>query len=129
MEKIRTFTDFDASFAPHPTSGDLAIRVDERAIKFAVKSLVMTSFYEKLFHPEIGSSVKSLMFDNFGDMFDIIMSETIANVISIYEPRVTVMSVDVVSRPDENKVKIKINFVIKNTTQPLNVSITLDRTR
>ena len=125
----RTFTDFDPTFLPHPTTGDLLLRVDDRAIKFAVKSLVLTNFYEKPFHPEIGTSVKSLMFDNFGDMFNIVMSETIANIISIYEPRVTVTSVDVSSVYDEHRANIVINFIIKNTTTPLSVAITLNRTR
>ena len=129
MATIRKFLDFDASFAPHPTTGDLVIKTDDRAIKFAIKSLVLTNFYEKAFHPEIGTSVSQLLFDNYGDMFTIVLSESISDVITLYEPRVTVISVDVLANQDQHSINIKINFIIKNTTAPLNVSITLNRTR
>jgi phage baseplate assembly protein W len=125
----RKFTDIDAAFLPHPVTGDLFIKVDDRAIKFAVKSLVLTSNYERLFHSEIGTPVKRLLFDNMDDMFIISMTESITQVITNYEPRVDVLAVDVEPRPDNNSVYISITFRIKNTETPLNVGVTLERTR
>jgi phage baseplate assembly protein W len=127
--KTRTFVDFDASFLSNPTTRDLTVKTNDRAIKAAVRSLVLTSFYEKPFHPEIGSQVNRLLFENFGDMFVILMKESVTDVITNYEPRVTVTDVDVIPNEIKHSVVINIKFTIKNTTQPLNVSIVLDRTR
>jgi phage baseplate assembly protein W len=127
--KTRTFVDFDASFLSNPTTRDLTVKTNDRAIKAAVRSLVLTSFYEKPFHPEIGSQVNRLLFENFGDMFVILMKESVTDVITNYEPRVTVIDVDVIPNEIKHSVVINIKFTIKNTTQPLNVSIVLDRTR
>ena len=125
----RTFIDFDPTFEAHPTTGDLLIRTDERAIKFAVKSLVMTQNFERPFHPELGTPIYRLLFDNFDDMFVITLRQAVTDVISIYEPRVTVMDVTVVPSYDNNSVSISIQFKIKNTERPLNVDVTLERTR
>jgi len=125
----RTYTDIDAVFGANPNSGDLNIRIDDRAIKFAVKSLVMIGNYERLFHSEIGTPIRKLMFDNMDDLFVITMTEAITNVLNNYEPRIDVLSVNVRPSYDNNKVYIGIIFRIKNTENPLEVGVTLTRVR
>ena len=125
----RIFTDIDPSFEPHPTTGDLLIRTNERAIKFAVKSLVMTGNYERPFRSEIGTPIKRLLFENFDDMTTILIKESVADVITKYEPRVTVLSVEVQEKRDNNSIAITITFKIKNTETPLTVDVVLERTR
>jgi phage baseplate assembly protein W len=129
MAKTRTFTDLDAVFASHPTTGDVSVRMDEKAIKFAVKSLILTSNFERPFHSEIGSPIRALLFENFGDSFEIVMREAVANVITNFEPRVSLIDVIVKPSFDNNSVFITVQFKIKNTSQPLDVSVTLERTR
>jgi len=123
------FVDIDPSFIPHPETGDIGVRTDERAIKFAVKSLVMTNYYERPFRSSIGSPVKQLLFDLSGPNFNILMQRAITDVITNYEPRVDVLGVAVRVNPDAHSVNITITFRIKNTTKPLDVSVTLERTR
>ena len=125
----RIFTDIDPLFEPHPATGDLLIRSNERAIKFAVKSLVLTSNHERLFHSEIGTPIKRLLFENFDDMTTILIKESVADIITKYEPRVTVLSVGVQELRDNNTLNINILFKIKNTETPLSVDVILERTR
>lgn len=125
----RTFTDIDAVFSANPVTGDVPLRIDEKAIKFAIKSLVLTKPFEAPFHSEIGSPVYGLLFENFGDSFEIVMKESISRLITNFEPRVDLLDVDVKPSHDNNSVYITISFKIKNTSQPLDVSITLERTR
>lgn len=123
------FVDLDPTFAPHPETGDVGIRTDERAIKLAVKSLVMTNHYERPFQSSIGSPVRQLLFDLMGPNFNIMMQRAITDVITNFEPRVDVLGVIVREKADNNSVDITINFKIKNTNKPLDVSVTLERTR
>ena len=123
------FVDLDTLFTAHPETGDVGIRTDERAIKFAIKSLIMTDHFERPFQSAIGSPVKQLLFNLIGPNFNVMMQRAITDVITNYEPRVDVTGVVVNGRPDNNSVDININFVIKNTTKPLNVSVVLERTR
>ena len=129
MAKTRTFADIDASFTPNPVTGDLTLRTDEQAIKFAVRSLVLTNYYERPFRSNLGSPVNSLLFDNIGPNFKIILRQSIIDVITNFEPRVDVLDVVVDDSPDNNRVYITIIFRIKNTERPLEVGLTLTRTR
>ena len=125
----RTFVDIDASFTPNPVTGDLAVRTDDQAIKFAVRSLILTNYYERPFHSNIGSPVNSLMFDNMGPNFKIILRQSIIDTINNFEPRVDVLEVKIDDSPDNNRVYLTIIFKIKNTERPIEVGLTLTRTR
>lgn len=127
--RLKKYKDIDAIFAPHPVSGDIITRDDDRAIKFSIKSLVLTNVFERPFHSEISSPVPSMLFDNFSNNFEIIMKEAIAQLIEQFEPRVDLLDVEVFPSQDNNRVYIKISFKIKNTLQNLEVGFTLDRTR
>jgi phage baseplate assembly protein W len=125
----RIFTDIDALFQAHPTTGDVTIKTNERAIKFAVKSLVLTNNYERLFHGEIGTPLKNLLFEQFDDMSIILIREAILNVLNNYEPRITVLDVVINPKYDLNSINIDIIYKIKATGATSNASVTLDRIR
>lgn len=127
--KLKQYTDIDALFTRHPVTGDVTTRKNERAIKFAVKALVLTNIFERPFHSEISSPVRALLFDNFSNNFEIIMKEAIAQLIYNFEPRVEIRDVKVNPSHDNNKVYIIISFVVKNTIDVLTVDVTLERTR
>jgi hypothetical protein len=59
----RTFTDLDLNFLAHPVTKDVTAKTDEQAVKASIRNLILTSNYEKPFHPEIGSPIKSLLFE------------------------------------------------------------------
>lgn len=125
----RIYTDIDAAFQAHPTTGDITIRSNDRAIKFAVRSLVMTQHYERLFHGEIGTPIRALLFENMDDMSIILIREAISDVITNYEPRVTVIDIIVKPDYDKNRINIDIIYRIKTSNVLSNVNVTLDRSR
>lgn len=127
--KLKQYVDLDAIFARNPVTGDVITRKNERAIKFAIKSLVLTNVFERPFHSEISSPIRSLLFDNFSSNFEILLKEAIAQLITNFEPRVNLMDVKVNPSYDNNRVYIVISFSIKNTIDVLSVDITLERTR
>ena len=125
----RIFSDIDLNFTAHPVTKDITRRFDENAIKTALKNLVLTSNYERPFHSEIGSPIRSLMFENPSPMLAVTMRQAIVDMITNFEPRVSVIDVTVDFLPDNNSVRITIEFRIVNTQQPLTVDFILERTR
>jgi phage baseplate assembly protein W len=125
----RLFSDLDLNFIANPVTGDVSRKYDENAIKQAVKNLVMTNHYERLFHPEIGSQVTQLLFEPAGPLLDAMLTQAITNTITNHEPRVDLMQVSVSSNIDNNAVYVSITFKIINTTSPIVVNLTLQRTR
>jgi phage baseplate assembly protein W len=128
-QATRIFTDLDALFQAHPTTGDVTIRGNDRAIKFAVKSLVLTSNYERLFHGEIGTPIRKLLFEQFDDITVILIRESVVNVLFNYEPRILVQDVVIVDDRDKNAINISIIYTIRATNTVSSTSVTLSRTR
>lgn len=125
----RTFVDIDPLFLANPVTLDLGIRTDSRAIAFAIKNLILTTNGERPFNSAIGSSIKSILFELYGDQMKIVLKRIIADTISNFEPRVSLMDIVIDEDPDINKVFVSIHYKIKNTEQPYQVAITLQRTR
>ena len=128
-KNTRVYTDIDLNFTANPSTGDVAVKYDDQAIKQSIKNLVMTQFYERPFHPEIGSQVYGLLFEPMSPILKSMIETAITNTISNHEPRVTLLSVNVALNPDNNSIFISIIFRINNTTTPINIDFTLYRSR
>lgn len=125
----RVFTDIDMNFTANPSTGDIAVKYDEQAIKQSVKNLVTTQFYERPFHPEIGSQVYGLLFEPMSPVLQSMIETSIINTLSNHEPRINLLNVQVSLNPDNNSIFISITFRINNTNTPINVDFTLYRSR
>jgi phage baseplate assembly protein W len=128
-KNTRIYTDLDLNFTANPVTGDVSSKYDENAIKQSIKNLIMTHHYERPFHPEIGSQVHSLLFDNFSPMTQVMMEQAIRNTIENNEPRVRLNSVSVDLQNDDMTANISIVFTIVNIQQPIQLDFTLRRTR
>ena len=125
----RTYSDLDFNFTAHPVTGDIVRRFDENAVKAALKNLILTSNYERPFHSEIGSPIKRLLFEPATPMLQVMLQRAITDTVNNFEPRVDLLNVDVVVSEDTYEVYVSIEFQIINTTRPLTLDLTLERTR
>jgi len=125
----RLFTDLDLNFLAHPVTKDVTTQVDYQAIKASVRNLILTSNYEKPFHPEIGSPIKSLLFEPATPILPILIQKAIHQTIDNFEPRVQLTNVVCSLSPDTNSVYVTIEFKIVNTTVNQTVNLILQRTR
>ena len=125
----RQFADLDLNFTPHPVTGDVGFKKDENAVKQAVKNLVLTQNFERPFHSEIGSSLRSLLFEPATPMTKEILRKTISDTITNFEPRVELIDVEIRYTLDDTAVDVRIIFKIRNTFTPIDVNLTLERTR
>lgn len=124
-----TYSDIDFKFNAHPISGDVTRRYDSAAVKESVKNLVRTRFYDRPFNSSLGSSAANLLFENFTPMTGTLIEETIKEVIRNFEPRASVVRVDVNAKPDSTEVDVNIHFKLINTNTLASVSVLLVRTR
>ena len=127
--KVRRFTDFDLSFAANPVTKDILFSNNESAVKQSIRNLIQTINYEKKFHPEIGCQITGLLFENFDPKMSSIMKRTIEDTINNFEPRATVLKVDLIDNSDSNELQVTVQFKMRNVTDPLTISTTLQRAR
>lgn len=128
-KNTRTFVDLDLNFTAHPVTGDVSKRLDDSAIKASIRNLVLTSNYERPFHSEIGSQLKSLMFEPATPITKHIIEKTISQTIQNYEPRVDLIDVVAKFSPDNNSVYVTVEYRIVNTTTPQVINLSLKRSR
>jgi phage baseplate assembly protein W len=108
---------------------DVTRRYDEDAVKNALKNLILTSNYERPFHSEIGSPIKKLLFEPASPILGAMLKRTIQDTINTFEPRVQIIDIICVVAPDDHTVNVTIEFTILNTTAPITLELTLQRTR
>jgi phage baseplate assembly protein W len=108
----RSFKDISLSFDVHPVTQDITSLTNERAIIRSIRNLVQTIPNERFFNPDLGSNVRSSLFDfvDFGTAS--VIRDQILNTISNYEPRVRNVDVEVLPRPDLNEFEVTVIFDI-----------------
>jgi phage baseplate assembly protein W len=127
--QTQTYRDLDMSFTKHPVTGDVAVKVGDQAIIRAVRNLVFTGFYERPFHPEIGSGVRQLLFELVDPVTAIRIKKAIEEVIANFEPRVRVKEIVVQADVDQNGFECIMQFYILNSTTPTVTTVFLERVR
>jgi phage baseplate assembly protein W len=125
----RQYKDLDLNFNIHPVKKDINKSVDEMAVINSVKNLILTNHYERPFHPEIGSNIQKLLFENMDKVTASAIEREIQQVISNFEPRVIVNYISVSPDFDNNRFNIGMEFQIINRTEPITIQFFLQRVR
>jgi phage baseplate assembly protein W len=108
----RSFKDISLSFEPHPVTKDLPILKNERAIIRSVRNIVETIPTERFFNPDFGSDVRSSLFGIIDFATSSIIEDQIKTSITLYEPRVENVQVNVNPEYDDNALEVSVIFDI-----------------
>ena len=128
-QQARIYKDLDLAFIPHPIRKDVNKKTGYNAIIQSVKNLVLLSHYEKPFHPEIGGNIRKMLFEPLDPITANIIAKEIDDVITNFEPRVDLNSIDVVENYDGNGYDVTVTFFLLNTEEPIQTTIFLERLR
>lgn len=123
------YKDIDLSFRKNPKTNDIYTLTDIDAVKRSVRTLVMTNFSERLFHPEIGSGVYGSLFENFSVETTIILENAIRTAINNFEPRARLINLNLKESTDQHSLDIEIFFYVVNIQDPVSVRVNLERVR
>lgn len=125
----RTYVDLDLNFGRHPVTHDVTLKYDDEAIKASIRNLILTMCYERPFHSNIGSRLKSLLFEPITPVLYGIIKREVQNIVDSFEPRASIRDVITTYLPDNNTISINIIFQINGTSVISNATVTLERTR
>ena len=125
----RIYKDLNLDFQQNTATKDIQKITDVESMKRSVRNLINLNYYEKPFHPEIGSNLRGLLFENITAQISHYMSKQIELLIKNYEPRCRM--VEVVNRPDmdRNGYSVSVSFYVVNTPDPIQVETFLERLR
>ena len=146
----RWYTDFDINMKNHPQTNDVVLKYDLQAVTRSIRNLILTNFYERPFHPELGCGIRGLLFENYSPLMSVFLKRKIEEVLINHEPRINLTSIvinddDFQSRnanvdiegvrevssniADHNRLEVEIHFNIIGEVMNQSVKVNLRRLR
>jgi phage baseplate assembly protein W len=123
------YSDFTIGFDIHPTKKDLVRVLNEGAVKRAIRNLLLTNRGERFFRPQVGSRIRSYLFEPMTPFTAVGLRQEIEETINNYEPRVQLINVAVDPLYDQNAYNVKLTFYILNKPDPVSYNVALERIR
>lgn len=125
----RLYADLDLGLSIHPVKKDVVPLTDIRAVRNAVKNLVLTNFGERPFQPKLGSNVTALLFEPTDQFTAIQMKKEIYRLLEDHEPRINATRVQILDDADANAYRVTIEFNVIQANTQTEVEFALQRLR
>ena len=127
---VRQYRDLDLFFSKKTERKDVNVLTDIVAVKRSVRNLILLNHYEKPFHPEIGSGIRSILFEPMSPITAYVLSRKVEEVIENFEPRVKLVGVRAMPDLDRNAYEVTIEFYVLNApTELAELTVLLERSR
>ena len=127
---VKEYVDLDLFFGKKSSNSDIQDLTNVKAVKRSIRNLILTNHYEKPFHPEIGSGVRDMLFENMTPVTSHILAKKIEDVILNFEPRARLVGVRAEPNLDRNTYEVTIEFyVVNQPTELVDLSVMLERLR
>lgn len=126
--RSRVYRDIDLSFTAKP-NGELYVKRDAAAVTQALKNLIQTNYFEKPFQPFFGGNIRAMLFELVDEDSEEELAEQIVKAINAYEPRAKLLHLDVDVEPDQNTLRVKIEYQVVNTEEVVTFTTSVSRLR
>lgn len=128
-KKSELYSDFFTNLTPHPATKQLVRKVNEEAVKGAIRNLLLTNKYERPFQPDLGSNIRKLLFEHISPENSNLLKTYVTETIENNEPRCKLINVIVNESEAQQSYFITVLFYIINRTEPVELTVTLYRVR
>ena len=125
----RIYKDLNLDFQQNTATKDIQKMLDVESVKRSVRNLINLNHYEKPFHPEVGSNMRALLFENITPQISHFIGKQIELLIRNYEPRCRLVQVANMPNLDRNGYSVSISFYVVNHPEPVEVETFLERLR
>lgn len=127
QKTVKEFVDFSLNFTRHPISNQLTFKKDAEAVKQSIRNILLTRKGERRFDPNFGSPLYEYLFENYTPVLEVVIKDEVARAINFYEPRAAVTNVIV--QFSNHELKVFVSFLLRNTSEPITVSVIISRLR
>ena len=95
-----------------PNNRDIAVSKDWDAVSNGIYNIFLFAPGERIILPEFGNSLYKYVYEGESEGYLDRLKEDVQEMIERWEPRVKIISVTVVGKPDENRVDIEILYTV-----------------
>ena len=125
----KIFKDLNLDFQQNTATKDIQKMLDVESVKRSVRNLINLNHYEKPFHPEIGSNLRGMLFENITPQMSHAITKEIDLLIRNYEPRAKLVQISTMPQFDRNAYAATISFFVQNAPDRITVESFLERLR
>ena len=123
------YTDLNTDFKTIPGTKKLKVVKDNEAIKASLQNIVRRNSFDRPFQPNIGSNLRSLLFEPMTSVTRNRIISRIESTIQSLEPRAQEYEVNVEELPEQNEYRIEIKFYVQDQLEPIEFETYLSRVR
>jgi len=102
------YSDLHLGFLKHPNTRDVVKRYDLDAVKTAVMNLIRTNKGEKLFKPNFGGDLRSMLFEPSSAFTPDLLKRRWNEMLTMYEPRVTIQNLTITTENAELYIVLEV---------------------
>jgi len=128
-KSTKIYKDLNLDFSQNIATKDIQKVLDIESVKRSVRNLINLNHYEKPFHPEIGSNLRGMLFENITPQMSHAITKEIDLLIRNYEPRAKLVQVATMPNFDRNAYAATISFFVQNAPDRITVESFLERLR
>ena len=125
----QVYRDLNLDFLQNSATKDIQKMVDIESVKRSVRNLINLNHYEKPFHPEIGSNLRAMLFENITPKMNHAISKEIDLLIRNFEQRAKLVQISTMPVIDRNAYAATISFYVQNSPDRIIVESFLERLR
>jgi phage baseplate assembly protein W len=92
-------------------------------IKSNLVNLLLTNKGERLYNPEFGADLKTVLFEGITDDISITINRLISENVSIFIPEVTIINIDVIKDEDHNTISVTVQYRINISGEANQVTV------
>lgn len=129
QRKLDTYSDFANNMGRHPVTKQLVVLKNEDAVRQAFKNLIYTNIFARFFNPFFGTNIEGSLFE-LDTPFLVDDIKTAINVSAVqFEPRVEIVNLSVLNKPDQNGITVNIVFRLVNSPNLVELPLFIKRVR
>jgi len=125
----KQYRDLDLDFGRNTVTNDVNKLTDVESVKRSVRNLINTSHFERPFHPELGSSIRSMLFEPITPMTALMLQRRVQEVLVNFEPRIRLVQITANPNIDSNAYDLRIYFYVVGSDELIEVQSFLERLR
>jgi phage baseplate assembly protein W len=125
----KQYKDLDLDFGRNSVTNDVNKLTDIEAVKRSVRNLINTSHFDRPFHPEIGSSVRAMLFEPMTPLTALNLQRKVQEVLINFEPRIKLVQIVANPNIDSNSYDLRIYFYVIGSNDLIEVQTFLERLR
>ena len=123
------YRDLDLDFGRNTVTNDVNKLTDIEAVKRSVRNLINTSHFDRPFHPEIGSSIRAMLFEPMTPLTALNLQRKVQEVLVNFEPRIRLVQIVANPNIDNNAYDLRIYFYVVGSNELVEVQTFLERLR